>query len=127
MAWLTDATRLTDWLTPPPSITHTTAHATRQLTNQNTDKLHTELKDMHRLFGSVLAFIIAFRTNNAYQSYVEGAWTRWGGRCVCLSSYVEGACVDLMVGRGECLSSHVEGAWTGWDGGGVCLLMTGEA
>jgi hypothetical protein len=27
---------------------------------------------MHRLFGSVLAFIIAFRTNNAYQSYVEG-------------------------------------------------------
>ena len=53
----------------------------RKLANANTDKLHTELKDMHRLFGSVLAFIIAFRTHNTYQSYVEGAWLCIDGTC----------------------------------------------
>lgn len=57
----------------PFSHTHTSNEPTKQVADQNTDKLHTELKDMHRLFGSVLAFVIAFRTNFAYLSYMEGA------------------------------------------------------
>lgn len=71
------------WVHISYTYTHTPTSTPPQLQNANTDKLHTELKDMHRLFGSVLAFIIAFRTNNAYQSYVEGKMSELDSVVMC--------------------------------------------